>query len=798
MTKHPKSLNRSLLTNSAFLIGNTIAGSCFGFLFWLVAARSYTQAQVGLGAAYISALNLLTTFGELGLGTALIRFAPTLGAKRDSFVNSALAATAICTLGLTFLFSLGIPLWSPELGELARPSLLALFAVATVAFALGQLLDSLFVAFQSAAFSFARNLAANVIRLALVLTVGRFFGAAGLLLAVGAAALATSALALLALAPRAVPGYRARPAFNWRLLRARLGYTLGNHFAALLWSMPTLVYPLIIIALLGAGANAQFYISWMVANILLIVPAAVSTSTFARAANHADVSDRTFWRTMWRTMAALVPLAAMVALGAPLMLRVFGKDYSASGGPLFLCLVASSFPYTINTFTIVYHRVHQHIRGVIWVAGAVTLLCLALSIGLGLVAGLVGIGAGWLAGQTLGMLIALWSRRRRPGADGSAFDDQTRRRSMHITTVLRRSAGRPIWLLWGYLLLITAAEIVTSAVHPQLGMVIHAALLVGMTLHGAIGQLTEGRRLTLALTLAPLIRLLSLALPLTRFPQVAWYPLVAIPLLIAAWMIVKLLGMSRRELGLRAGNLPLQLMLIGGGLGLGAIEYFILQPAPLVGTYAWRAVLLPALSLVIFTGFTEEVIFRGLLQAVAAPVLGRWTLVYVALLFAVLHIGYLSVSDVVFVFAVGLLFGQIVRWGGSILGVTLAHGLTNVTLFLIMPYVTANPSSQIAAAAPWAIWGGTAVAIIGVDLVMLRSVVRGAAPRPGVPAPSSIRVLRRDQGLTYSDLGQQTGIPARLLAEIEHGLRMAQPEQLGRIAQALGVEPQSLARGAVV
>ena len=42
----------------------------------------------------------------------------------------------------------------------------------------------------------------------------------------------------------------------------------------------------------------------------------------------------------------------------------------------------------------------------------------------------------------------------------------------------------------------------------------------------------------LALTLAPLIRVLSLSLPLFRFPQAAWYPIVAIPLLLAAWVII--------------------------------------------------------------------------------------------------------------------------------------------------------------------------------------------------------------------------------------------------------------------
>jgi membrane protease YdiL (CAAX protease family) len=290
--------------------------------------------------------------------------------------------------------------------------------------------------------------------------------------------------------------------------------------------------------------------------------------------------------------------------------------------------------------------------------------------------------------------------------------------------------------------------------------------------------------LALALTLAPLIRLLSLSLPLIRFPQAAWYPIVAVPLLIAAWIVIRLLGVSRQDLGLRFGNLPLQLMLVGGGLGLGATEYAILRPAPLVSDYSWRSIVLPALSLVIFTGFTEEFIFRGLLQTVSLPVLGRWALLYVALLFAVLHIGYLSVTDVVFVFAVGMLFGEIVRRGGSILGVTLAHGLTNVTLFLIMPYITAHPSSLAANGALWAIWIGTEIALAAtIFIVMRRTVIR----QPVQSNMSIIRKTRLERGLSYIDLAEQTGVGVRILAEIEHGLRLPQAEHLQVITQALGI-----------
>jgi hypothetical protein len=77
---------------------------------------------------------------------------------------------------------------------------------------------------------------------------------------------------------------------------------------------------------------------------------------------------------------------------------------------VFVYLVASIFPYTVNTFVIAHHRIHQHTARVVGVSGLVTAICLVFSIGGGALYGLTGIGAAWLIGQSLGLVIALWSR----------------------------------------------------------------------------------------------------------------------------------------------------------------------------------------------------------------------------------------------------------------------------------------------------------------------------------------------------------------------------------------------------
>src|SRR5262245_4284422 len=88
---------------------------------------------------------------------------------------------------------------------------------------------------------------------------------------------------------------------------------------------------------------------------------------------------------------------------------------------------------------------------------------------------------------------------------------------IHIVNVPHVAALRH-WLPWGYLLLVVLAEALIAFGSTQLGLILHALLLVGLTLHGGLGGRVAERRFVLALTLAPLIRLLSLSLPLANIP----------------------------------------------------------------------------------------------------------------------------------------------------------------------------------------------------------------------------------------------------------------------------------------
>ncbi len=237
-----------------------------------------------------------------------------------------------------------------------------------------------------------------------------------------------------------------------------------------------------------------------------------------------------------------------------------------------------------------------------------------------------------------------------------------------------------------YLVAVALAEAVTVGAHPLWGVACHIATLVVLIIHQAIAADYLHRRLLLSLTMVPLVRIISVSMPLVDISQVWWYPIIYVPLIAGAFIVMRISGYMRDDVGLTARRLPVQLALALTGVVFGVTEYLILAPEPMIAELSWQSAWLPAVMLLVFVGFGEEFIFRGVLQRSAADAFNGWGVIYVSLLFATLHMGFFSWLDLVFVFAVALFFGWVVQKTGSILGVALAHGITNIVLYLIAPF----------------------------------------------------------------------------------------------------------------
>ena len=257
--------------------------------------------------------------------------------------------------------------------------------------------------------------------------------------------------------------------------------------------------------------------------------------------------------------------------------------------------------------------------------------------------------------------------------------------------------GAPIFYL--SFLLLAAAELALTA-NIELGLLMHAGLIMCFAAGVAYlhrgesrkGSMKESYRnaagLLAAVMLLPLIRVFDFALPLVFFRQVYWSLIISIPLLVAVAYLAKNLNIRPVDSGLILGNVPVQLAVGLTGIAFGYVEYSLIHPLPLITALSPETIFVPALILLAFTGFTEELIFRGLIQTLAvrvyAPLQG---ILFSSALFTVMHVGFNSAPHLVYIMAVSLFYGMAFYRTKSISGIVLSHGLTNIVLFLVAPFV---------------------------------------------------------------------------------------------------------------
>ena len=82
-------LNDPLFKNAYFLMLSSITSAGSGFFFWLIAARFYSTADIGLASAIISAMGLISMLSLLGFDISLVRFLPEREDKQE-LINSCL------------------------------------------------------------------------------------------------------------------------------------------------------------------------------------------------------------------------------------------------------------------------------------------------------------------------------------------------------------------------------------------------------------------------------------------------------------------------------------------------------------------------------------------------------------------------------------------------------------------------------------------------------------------------------------------------------------------------------------
>lgn len=233
-----------------------------------------------------------------------------------------------------------------------------------------------------------------------------------------------------------------------------------------------------------------------------------------------------------------------------------------------------------------------------------------------------------------------------------------------------------------YLGLLALAELAVAFGPRGLGVACLAALLLALQLHAVFCDDPRFAGLLFTLSLAPLLRLVTLALALPGLPPLVWQAALAACAALLAARGARELKLRPAELGLRPGDLLVQAGIALAGVPLGLVQYAALQPAPLAPGPGPAALL--ALAVLVGAACGEELLFRGVMLRAAGRSLGRAGVAFAAAVFAVLHLGVSPVA-MLLAFGVGLVFGRIVERTGSLLGVIGASSIGRGLALVVLP-----------------------------------------------------------------------------------------------------------------
>jgi len=404
-----------MFSNSITLIGSKVAAMGLGFLFWVLAARLFSQEQVGLAAGVVSAMMLCTQLALLVLGNAVIARFPRHQGHPAALLDTAftlVAATAAVGGSLFLLLASGL---FSELDAVSHErSYALLFLAASVFGTVGILLDQVSTTLRRGDQALWRGLAFGIIAA----------GSLGLIAALSDAqsaqtllvpwVLAGAGVWLIGMAQlrRTLQGYLLRPRIVAPIARELVASGLPNYALTLSQRAPGLILPVVVLELLSPEANATWYAAWMMAWVVYIVAIQVELTTFAEVAHDPDSLRQSIRRGLRASLGIGVPAALVLAIAAHPLLSILGPEYADAGVAPLRILVLAIVPLT---FVQIYYaacrgvgRLNEAIVAG-WVTGTVSIVAAATA---GAADGLTAMAVTWLGVQVVAGLWAWWRLSR--------------------------------------------------------------------------------------------------------------------------------------------------------------------------------------------------------------------------------------------------------------------------------------------------------------------------------------------------------------------------------------------------
>ena len=417
------------------LVAGAAIQAASGAIFWLVAARLDTPADVGEAAKLSQSVLFVTYLAGLGLPVALSRYAA--GRDRDSDVTFTWAAIATTVTALVIGLGYVVVLhgavtdvltdWHGLWGPL-------LFAVTVVGAALSLIADVRCMTARRWNLVLVRIAIVGCARFPLLVLMQDHGHRSFWLFLFSSGPVALSGIVGATLAP-GFAGGRLRLGPKPTTTGPMVRYSVVNYVSTLGYQAPYFALPVIVLASVTAEAYASFNVAWGIVAVAFYVPTALGQALLAEGGRDGAHLRHQVRLGLGLAVGLMAAGTLVTAVGRDIVTVIYGDDY-ADAARVLLPMVAAGIPWAVTSMLLSEVRIlHRHAATVAITLGltvAIVVPALLLVPEGGLTpSGIDGAAVSWFVGNLAAAAIAVAAARlgRRPLPPEPAAGDDARERA---------------------------------------------------------------------------------------------------------------------------------------------------------------------------------------------------------------------------------------------------------------------------------------------------------------------------------------------------------------------------------
>ncbi|KAA9149754.1 oligosaccharide flippase family protein [Amycolatopsis acidicola] len=307
-----------------------------GMVGWILAARLLPAADVGHISAFVSGMLLVAGVAELGLGPAVLRWAPRAGHRLPQLLNRTYLAVFLGGLTGAVVFVL-----VPSGADVASrvPGGAWLFLLAAVAWTIFQFQDEVLTGVGKARWVPIENGLFGLSRLVVLVLLAPLIGATGLIVS-WVLPTVVVVLVITGLVFRRVraPDEPGELPDRREIVRLLAPTYPGTVCIVVLYNL----VPLIMLHRFGADANAVFFVVWTAINALDLAASMFVNPLVVRLSAEPEHARSLTLRAGGRLAMVFVPMLVLGGVLAGILLLIFGHEYTSGTGLLRMLLVAQA------------------------------------------------------------------------------------------------------------------------------------------------------------------------------------------------------------------------------------------------------------------------------------------------------------------------------------------------------------------------------------------------------------------------------------------------------------------------